>query len=368
MSRIIKQSLCQIQQSRQQTQIILNSSQFLVNHHKILSIKNSYFVNPFQVKHLIFVLPINSKFNYSKYNKKDLNVSNYMKKKKNYFKKKKNNQSQEFNNQNYKFMNSQKKKKHQINHLVDMLLIILFIYIQIYNLQQQIFQLESNKQRGNSTQFIKELENKIIMLQKLNENLNQDNQKLQKIINVEQLRQERDLQCKNLQDLEIQYENFLKQFEQFDCKKLEELEQMNQENKIENLVIDLEDKITGLIIENEKLIQQIQEEMKLDQNVEQMQLELQQQQIAYQKLKHEEVQYRFKYDTAIYDEKVSKREKPNENKEKVIENIKNLEEENIKLRELLKEIDCDEEIKDLEDRIRVIAQDNRKLEIQLLQK
>ncbi|CAD8127482.1 unnamed protein product [Paramecium sonneborni] len=239
---------------------------------------------------------------------------------------------------------------------------------QNHALQQQIFQLESNIQRGNSTQFIKELENKIQMLQKLNEKLNQDNQQLLKISNVEQLTQERDLQSKKLQELESQYENLLKQFEQFDCKKWKELEQMNQENKIEKLVMDLEDKITGLIIENEKLNQQIQEEMKLDQKVEQLQLELQQQQIAYQKLKHEEVQYRFRYDTANYDEKVSRREKPNDNKEKVIENIKILEEENIKLRELLREIDYDEEIKDLEDRIRVIAQDNRKLEMQLLHK
>ncbi|CAD8211527.1 unnamed protein product [Paramecium octaurelia] len=241
---------------------------------------------------------------------------------------------------------------------------------QNHALQQQIFQLESNIQRGNSTQFIKELENKILMLSKLNEKLNQDNQQLIKISNVEQLRKEKDLQSKQLEELESQYENLLKQFEQFDCQKLNEMEQMNQENKIENLVMDLEDKITGLIIENEKLNQQIQEGMKIDQNIEQLQLEVQQHQIAYQKLKHEEVQYRFKYDTANYDEKVSKRhqQQSDSSRDKVFENIKLLEEENSKLRGLLKDVDYEEEIKDLEDRIRVIAQDNKKLEMFLLQK
>ncbi|CAD8114937.1 unnamed protein product [Paramecium primaurelia] len=239
---------------------------------------------------------------------------------------------------------------------------------QNHALQQQIFQLESNIQRGNSTQFIKELENKIQMLSKLNEKLNYDNQQLIKISNVEQLRKEKDNQSKKLEELESQYDNLLKQFEQFDCQKLNELQQMKQENKIENLVIDLEEKITGLIIQNEKLNLQIQEGQKIDQNIEQLQLEVQQHQIAYQKLKHEEVQYRFKYDTANYDEKVSKRHQQNDNKDKVIENIKLLEEENQKLRELIKDVDYEEEIKDMEDRIRVIAQDNKKLEMQLLQK
>ncbi|CAD8126470.1 unnamed protein product [Paramecium sonneborni] len=238
---------------------------------------------------------------------------------------------------------------------------------QNHALQQQIFQLESNIQRGNSTQFIKELDNKILMLSKLNEKLNQDNQQLLKISNIEQLRMERDQQSKKLQELEIQYDKLLQQFEQFDCEKLKELEETNQENKLESLVMDLEEKITGLIIENEKLNQQIQEDAKIDQNLEQLQLEIQQQQIAYQKLKHEEVQYRFKYDTTNYNKKVSRRDKGSDNKEKVLENIKVLEEENLKLKGLIREVDYDEEIKDLEDRIRVIAQDNRKLEMQLLQ-
>ncbi|CAD8129865.1 unnamed protein product [Paramecium sonneborni] len=96
-----------------------------------------------------------------------------------------------------------------------------------------------------------------------------------KISNVEIKRNDK------IKKLQKQYDNLLQQFEQFDCQKSKVLDQMNQIYKIENLVMDQEEKIIGLIIENEKLNQKIQEEMKIDQNIEFLYSEVQQNLLIY---------------------------------------------------------------------------------------
>ncbi|CAD8174404.1 unnamed protein product [Paramecium pentaurelia] len=253
------------------------------------------------------------------------------------------------------------------NHLLTE---VQFIKDQNQKLQQSIFKLESQIQRGNSTQFIRELENKIIMLQTLNDKLNQDNSSLLRITDIQGLRKEKEQQQTELLQMQEEYDRLLQQLEQFNCDNLKGLDSLNEYNKLKSLVSDLESQITGLIIENEQLNTIYSEFQNLDQEVQQLQLELQSQQIQYQKSKHDEVQYRYKYDSAMHEDKMQKQKlnsQRNTHLDKFNDKIKLLEEENKKLKNLITDIDYDEEIKELEDRISIIGQNNRKLEHQLLQ-
>ncbi|CAD8127807.1 unnamed protein product [Paramecium sonneborni] len=241
---------------------------------------------------------------------------------------------------------------------------------QNYKLQQSILKLESQIQRGNSTQFIKELENKIIMLSTLNDKLNQDNISLQKICDIDTLRQQKNQQQNELLKMEEVYDNLLQQLEQFNCENLKDLNSLNEQTKLNCLVQDLESKITGLISENEQMNLIQTEFSTVNRQVEQLELELQSQQIQYQKSKHDEVQFRYKYDSAVHEEKMQKQKLNSQRRnhsDKLYEKIKLLEEENKKLKKLISNVDYDEEIKELEDRIQIISSDNRKLERQLLQ-
>ncbi|CAD8082078.1 unnamed protein product [Paramecium primaurelia] len=253
------------------------------------------------------------------------------------------------------------------NHLLTE---VQFIKDQNQKLQESIFKLESQIQRGNSTQFIRELENKIIMLQTLNDKLNQDNSSLLRITDIEGLRKEKEQQQTELLQMQEEYDRLLQKLEQFNCDNLKGLDSLNEYNKLKSLVSDLESQITGLIIENEQLNIIYSEFSNLDQEVQQLQLELQSQQIQYQKSKHDEVQYRYKYDSAMHEDKMQKQKlnsQRNTHLDKFNDKIKLLEEENKKLKNLITDIDYDEEIKELEDRISIIGQNNRKLEHQLLQ-
>ncbi|CAK94381.1 unnamed protein product (macronuclear) [Paramecium tetraurelia] len=253
------------------------------------------------------------------------------------------------------------------NHLLTE---VQFIKDQNQKLQQDIFKLESQIQRGNSTQFIRELENKIIMLQTLNDKLNQDNSQLLRISDIKGLRKEKEQQQTELLQMQEEYDGLLQKLEQFNCENLQGLDQFNEYTKLQSLVQDLESKVTGLILENEQLNTIYSEFSDLDQEVQQLQLELQSQQIQYQKSKHDEVQYRYKYDSAMHEEKMQKQKlnsQRNTHLDKLNDKIKQLEGENKKLKNLVTDIDYDDEIKELEDRISIIGQNNRKLEHQLLQ-
>lgn len=88
-------------------------------------------------------------------------------------------------------------------------------------------------------------------------------------------RQRKQLEQERTQ-LEIKYQDVLQAFEQYDCEKLiAEMENGNDCNSISTLVTELENKILGLIEENDHLNSQILAQGTQKEQVEQLELEVQ---------------------------------------------------------------------------------------------
>ncbi|CAD8126405.1 unnamed protein product [Paramecium sonneborni] len=227
------------------------------------------------------------------------------------------------------------------------------------NITQEIQKLESEAFRGQSAQFIKELEDKIKLLSQMNKKLQIDNTQL---INVPDKQVLRELILKYQNDRKMAYNqlSLVKTNIQNYKLKSEELNQKLQNNdtkNINNLIQELENTVQTLIIENDRINVQLKNGEKIMSTVLKQKNENEQ---LKQKLQ------RFKRDEENVKKKCSKAEKKTNHQVECFQKLQLLQDENKSLKQMIKDSELKEEdLNSLLQKISVIRKDNHRMMKQL---
>ncbi|KAM3147214.1 hypothetical protein pb186bvf_000930 [Paramecium bursaria] len=238
------------------------------------------------------------------------------------------------------------------------------------NLQQQIGRIETEIFRGNSTSFIKELDKKIQLLTNLNEKLKNDNKQLQSLLNLDGLKSQKNAIESQRASLVSELEQINKEMTLYDLEQLQNrIEEAENNNPLTQLICELDDKVQGLIEENIRLndvIANLQTQFEERARVE---TEITKLRSTISKNKSEESQLKMKIDQLnkqMNHGSAESKQKLQEEKLKL--KIRDLQVENNSLKSMIRDIDYSEEIRDIEERINIIADDNSKLEKKLIKK
>ncbi|CAD8081437.1 unnamed protein product [Paramecium sonneborni] len=237
-------------------------------------------------------------------------------------------------------------------------------------MQQNIHQIESEVSRGQSSQFIQELEQKINLLKQLNEKLQFENQSLIEQTDIYKIKEhlEKSQQTRKQTSQQLQSIKNEQQQYQLKCDELQNKIDQNDDSQIKDLVIELESKVQNLIAENDRLNQQLPSNSNLQiiSDIARLKNEIENLTKQQQQLKREEdhLKLTYKQIEQIYEQKIADNLYADLN-----EKIQLLIEENERLQQVINDSEyTDQDLQDIKSRIKVVKQDNFKMEQQLKRK
>ncbi|CAK80482.1 unnamed protein product (macronuclear) [Paramecium tetraurelia] len=237
-------------------------------------------------------------------------------------------------------------------------------------LQQTIQQRESEVQRGQSSQFIQELEQKINLLQQLNEKLQLENQSLIEQTDVTRMKEnlEKSLQNRKQTSQQLQSIKSEQQQYQLKCDELQNKLDQYDDSQIKDLVNELENKVQNLIAENDRLNQQLSSNSHLQMisDIARLKNENDNLNKQQQQLKRDEEHLKLTYNQVeqVYEQKMADNLYAD-----LYEKIQLLIEENDRLQQVITDSEyTDQDLQDIKARIKVVKQDNIKMEQQLKRK
>ncbi|CAD8199212.1 unnamed protein product [Paramecium octaurelia] len=233
---------------------------------------------------------------------------------------------------------------------------------QSIKMTQEIQKLESEAQRVQSVQLIKELEDKIKLLNQMNKQLLLDNTELMKVPDVLALR---DLIVKYQNDRKVAYnqlavlKNEIQNY-RIRCEELEGKIKSDNSQELNDLVQELENKVQTLILENDRINLQLKNGSNLASSI--------------QKQKHENDLVKEKLIKSRKEEEALKQScQKEEIKLKLYDEcndkLKLLQDENKRLQQILNDSDLNQnDLNSLQEKIQVIRQDNERMMRQLKNK
>ncbi|CAD8127971.1 unnamed protein product [Paramecium sonneborni] len=237
-----------------------------------------------------------------------------------------------------------------------------FLQQQSIKMTQEIQKLESEAQRVQSVQLIKELEDKIKLLNQMNKQLQLDNSQLIKVPDVLALRDlivkyqnDRKMAYNQLAVLKTEIQNY-----KVRCQELEGKIQNDTSQELNDLVQELENKVQNLILENDRINLELKNGNNLANTI--------------QKQKHENDIVKEKLIKSRKEEEILKQSCQKEEfklklYEECFDKLKLLQDENRRLSQILNEQDLTEnDLISLQEKIQVIRQDNERMMRQLKNK
>ncbi|CAD8115051.1 unnamed protein product [Paramecium primaurelia] len=229
------------------------------------------------------------------------------------------------------------------------------LQLQNTTITQEIQKLESQAFRGQSTHFIKELEDKITMLSQMNKKLQIDNREL---INVQDVQVLRDLILKYQNDRKMAYNQLVavkNEIQNYRIKQEELKEKLKNEEstQLNNLIQEFENKVQTLILENDRINLQL----KNGENI----LSL----VLKQKKENEQLKQKLvklKKDEEIAQKKYSKAEVKTNLLEDCLEKLDLLQDENRRLQQMIKDSEMTQvDLDSLLEKIQIIRLDNERM-------
>ncbi|CAD8080010.1 unnamed protein product [Paramecium sonneborni] len=251
-------------------------------------------------------------------------------------------------------------------------LVIEFKQLQESNnlMQQTIHQIETEVYRGQSSQFIQELEQKIHLLKQLNEKLQYENQQLIEQTDIQKLKENfgKSQQTRKLTSQQLQStKNELQQYK-LKCDELQNKIDQNDDSQIKDLVIELESKVQNLIAENDRLNKQLfsNSNHQINSDITKIKNDIDNLNKQQQQLKREEdhLKLTYKQIEQVYEQKIADNLYADLN-----EKIQLLIEENERLQQVINDSEyTEQDLQEIKSRIKVVKQDNFKMEQQLKRK
>ncbi|CAD8211416.1 unnamed protein product [Paramecium octaurelia] len=229
------------------------------------------------------------------------------------------------------------------------------LQLQNISMTQEIQKLESLAFRGQSAQFIKELEDKIQMLSQMNNKLQIDNREL---INVPDTQALRDLILKYQNDRKIAYNQLSAmktEIQNYKMKQEDLKEKLRNEesNQFNNLIQEFENKVQTLILENDRINVQLRN----GKNIKSLVLK---QKNQNQQLKQKLIKYRKVEENAH--KKYSRAEAKADLLETYQEKLDLLQDENRRLQQMIKDSEMTQmDLDSLLEKIQVIRYDNERM-------
>ncbi|CAD8082014.1 unnamed protein product [Paramecium primaurelia] len=230
---------------------------------------------------------------------------------------------------------------------------------QSIKMTQEIQKLESEAQRVQSVQLIKELEDKIKLLNQMNKQLLLDNAELMKVPDVLVLR---DLIVKYQNDRKVAYnqltvlKNEIQNYK-VRCEELEGKIKSDNSQELNDLVQELENKVQTLILENDRINLQLKNG---NNNANQIQK---------QKLENDLVKERLiksRKEEEALKQSCQKEEMKLKLYEECNDKLKLLQDENKRLQQILNDSELNQnDLNSLQEKIQVIRQDNERMMRQL---
>ncbi|CAD8075059.1 unnamed protein product [Paramecium primaurelia] len=237
-------------------------------------------------------------------------------------------------------------------------------------LQQTIQQMESEVQRGQSSQFIQELEQKINLLKQLNDKLQFENQSLIEQTDITRMKDnlEKSQQIRKQTSQQLQSIKSEQQQYQLKCEELQNKLDQNDDSQIKDLINELENKVQNLITENDRLNQQLSSNSNLQiiSDIARLKNEIENLNKQQQQLKRDEEHLKLTYKQIeqVYEQKMADNLYADLN-----EKIQLLIEENERLQQVINDSEyTDQDLQEIKSRIKVVKQDNFKMEQQLKRK
>ncbi|CAD8062819.1 unnamed protein product [Paramecium primaurelia] len=230
---------------------------------------------------------------------------------------------------------------------------------QSVKMTQEIQKLESEAQRVQSAQLIKELDDKIKLLNQMNKQLQLDNAELMKVPDVMALR---DLIVKYQNDRKMAYNQLAvikAEIQNYNvrCQDLETKIKIDTTQELNDLVQDLENKVQTLILENDRINLQLKNSNNVVNTI--------------QKQKHENDLVKEKLIKSRKEEEALKQSYQKEEMklklyEECNDKLKLLQDENKRLQQILNESELTQnDLNSLQEKIQVIKQDNERMMKQL---
>ncbi|CAK67171.1 unnamed protein product (macronuclear) [Paramecium tetraurelia] len=229
------------------------------------------------------------------------------------------------------------------------------LQLQNTSMTQEIQKLESQAFRGQSAQFIKELEDKIKMLSQMNKKLSIDNREL---INVPDAQVLRDLILKYQNDRKIAYNQLSEmktEIQNYRMKQedLKEKLQNEESTQLNNLIQEFENKVQTLILENDRINVQLRN----GENI--------MSQVLKQKNENEQLKQKlnkFKKDEENAHKQYSKAEAKANLFETCLDKLDLLQDENRRLQQMIKDSEMTQvDLDSLLEKIQVIRYDNERM-------
>ncbi|CAK92275.1 unnamed protein product (macronuclear) [Paramecium tetraurelia] len=230
---------------------------------------------------------------------------------------------------------------------------------QSVKMTQEIQKLESEAQRVQSAQLIKELDDKIKLLNQMNKQLQVDNAELMRVPDVMALR---DLIVKYQNDRKMAYNQLAAMKNEIQnykvrCEELEAKIKIDTSQELNDLVQELENKVQTLILENDRLNLQLKNSSSLANTI---QKQKQENDLVKEKL------IKSRKEEEALKQSYQKEEIKLKLYEECNDKLKLLQDENQRLQGIINESELTQnDLKSLQDKILVIRQDNERMRKQL---